>query len=50
MRGSGEPVFDFDHPPGTDSIREIREGPYPQEHFELELSARLRDFTISNVY
>ncbi|KAH8147936.1 uncharacterized protein LAJ45_08037 [Morchella importuna] len=41
MRGAGEPVFEHDFPPGTDMMREIREGPCAQERFELELAARL---------
>ena len=46
-------MFDFDYPPGTDSIKEIRERPCSQERFELrvlEISARLRESTMSNVY
>lgn len=41
MRGSGEPIFEHDFPLGTDMMGEIREGPYAQERFELELAARL---------
>lgn len=40
-RGTGEPSFENDFPPGTDMMKEIREGPYPQEGLELELAARL---------
>jgi hypothetical protein len=36
MRGAGEPVFEHDFPPGTDMMKEIREGPLAQERFELE--------------
>lgn len=43
MRGAGEPVFEHDFPPGTDMMRDIREGPLAQERFELELSSRLRE-------
>jgi hypothetical protein len=43
MRVAGEPIFEHDFPPGTDMIREIREGPLAQERFELELSSRLRE-------
>ena len=43
MRGAGEPTFEHDFPPGTDMMREIREGPLAQERFELELSSRLRE-------
>ncbi|KAF8535463.1 HNH endonuclease-domain-containing protein [Trichophaea hybrida] len=42
MRGAGEPVFEHDFPPGTDMVKEIREGPLAQERLELELSYRLR--------
>ncbi|KAI5809503.1 HNH endonuclease-domain-containing protein [Peziza echinospora] len=42
MRGAGEPVFEHDFPPGTDMVKEIFEGPYAKERFELELSARLQ--------
>ncbi|KAI5791713.1 HNH endonuclease-domain-containing protein [Peziza echinospora] len=41
MRGAGEPIFEHDFPPGTDMVREIREGPCAKERFELELAARL---------
>jgi hypothetical protein len=43
MRGAGEPVFEHDFPPGTDMMKDIREGPMAQERFELELSSRLRE-------
>ncbi|KAI9762577.1 MAG: hypothetical protein M1840_001203 [Geoglossum simile] len=43
VRGEGEPVFEHDFPPGTDMMKEIREGPYAQERFERELAARFRD-------
>lgn len=42
MRGAGEPTFEHDFPPGTDMMREIRDGPYPKERFEMEIAARLR--------
>ena len=41
MRGAGEPIFEHDFPPGTDMMKELREGPYAKERFELELEARL---------
>ncbi|KAF8456037.1 HNH endonuclease-domain-containing protein [Kalaharituber pfeilii] len=41
MRGAGEPVFEHDFPPGTDMVKDISEGPYAKERFELELAARL---------
>jgi hypothetical protein len=43
MRGAGEHVFEYDFPPGTDMLKDIREGPMAQERFELELSSRLRE-------
>ncbi|KAH0541798.1 hypothetical protein FGG08_003753 [Glutinoglossum americanum] len=43
MRGAGEPIFEYDFPPGTDMMKEIREGPYAQERFEKELAVRFRE-------
>jgi hypothetical protein len=40
MRGAGEPVFEHDFV-DKDMVKEISEGPYAKERFELELSARL---------
>ncbi|KAH0548613.1 hypothetical protein GP486_007843 [Trichoglossum hirsutum] len=42
MRRAGEPIFEHDFPPGTDMMKEIREGPYAQERFEKELAARFK--------
>jgi hypothetical protein len=42
MRGAGEPIFEHDFPLGTDMMGEIREGPYAQERFEMELASWLR--------
>jgi len=42
MRGAGESVFEHDFPPGTDMVRNIRDGPYAKERFEMEIAARLR--------
>ncbi len=42
MRGAGEPIFEHDFPPGTDMVREIQDGPYARERFEMEIAARLR--------
>ncbi|KAA8642529.1 HNH endonuclease signature motif containing protein [Aspergillus tanneri] len=42
MRGAGEPSFEHDFPSGSDMLKEIREGPFPVERFEMELSSRLR--------
>ncbi|KAK9235306.1 HNH endonuclease-domain-containing protein [Lipomyces kononenkoae] len=41
MRGAGEPVFEFDFPPGTDMVGEIRSGPEPAKRMEAELFSRL---------
>ena len=41
MRGEGEASFEFDFPPGSDSVGEIREGPRPAERMEAELFNRL---------
>jgi len=46
MKAAGEPVFEHDFPPGTDMLRELREGPYGQERFEMELAARLRPLEV----
>jgi len=40
IRGAGEPVFEHDFT-GSDMVKEIREGPYAKERFELELAGRL---------
>ncbi|KAJ5701921.1 hypothetical protein N7488_009469 [Penicillium malachiteum] len=42
MRGFGEPTFEWDFPPGTDMMKEIREGPAPIERLEIEISSRLQ--------
>ncbi|KAJ9266269.1 hypothetical protein DTO195F2_1384 [Paecilomyces variotii] len=41
MRGAGGPIFEFDFPPGTDMMGEIRRGPQPAERMEAELFNRL---------
>jgi hypothetical protein len=41
MRGAGEPSFEFDFPPGTDMMGEIRGGPRAAERMEAELFGRL---------
>ncbi|KAL2002857.1 hypothetical protein VTN02DRAFT_5694 [Thermoascus thermophilus] len=41
MRGAGEPVLEFDFPPGTDMMGEICRGPQPAERMEAELFNRL---------
>ncbi|OJJ41988.1 hypothetical protein ASPZODRAFT_78109 [Penicilliopsis zonata CBS 506.65] len=45
MRGAGEPSFEFDFPPGTDMMGEIRQGPRPEERMEAELFNRLYGFS-----
>ena len=42
MRGSGEPVFETDFPPGTDQIKTLSNEPYGKERFEMEMDMRLR--------
>ncbi|KAL2130893.1 hypothetical protein VTI74DRAFT_5823 [Chaetomium olivicolor] len=41
MRGNGEPVLEFDFPPGSDVIGEIIRGPKAAERMEAELFGRL---------
>ncbi|EFR03627.1 hypothetical protein MGYG_06621 [Nannizzia gypsea CBS 118893] len=41
VRGAAEPAFEFDFPPGTDIMGEIREGPLAAERMETELFGRL---------
>lgn len=41
MRGTGEPMFEFDFPSGTDIMGEIRQGPQAAERMEAELFGRL---------
>ena len=43
VRGGGEPLFDG-APEGTDALREMADGPYAKERFEMEMSARLGAF------
>ncbi|CUS10099.1 unnamed protein product, partial [Tuber aestivum] len=42
VRGTGHPICEHDFPPGHDMVGEIRDGPYGQERFELEIASRLR--------
>lgn len=42
MRGSGEPVFETDFPPGTDQIKTLSNEPYGKERFEMVMDMRLR--------
>jgi len=41
MRGAGEPVFEFDFPPGSDMMGEIMSGPRAGDRMEFELFSRL---------
>ena len=41
VKGAGEPIFEFDFPPGTDVIGEICKGPMAAERMEVELFGRL---------
>lgn len=41
VRGAGEPVFDFDFPPGSDMMGEILKAPKAAERMEFELFTRL---------
>ena len=41
MRGAGEPVFEFDFPPGSDIVGDILSGPKAAERMEFELFNRL---------
>ena len=43
MRGSGEPIFETDFPPGTDQIKTLASEPYGKERFEMEMAMRLKD-------
>ena len=43
MRGSGEPLFESDFPPGSDKLATLRNEPYGKERLEMELGLRLRD-------
>ena len=40
MRDAGEPSFETDFPPGSDILREIREGPKAAERMEFEIFHR----------
>ncbi|KAK9234188.1 HNH endonuclease-domain-containing protein [Lipomyces kononenkoae] len=43
MRGAGEPVHEFDFPPGTDMIGDILSGPQAAQRMEAELFSRVND-------
>jgi len=40
MRGTGEPIFEHDFPPGSDIVGDILEGPRAAERMEFELFSR----------
>ncbi|KAF2194976.1 hypothetical protein K469DRAFT_545534 [Zopfia rhizophila CBS 207.26] len=41
MRGAGEPIFEHDFPPGSDTVDDILRGPKAAERMEFELFGRL---------
>jgi hypothetical protein len=41
MRGVGEPIFEYDFPPGSDIVGHIFRGPKAAERMEFELFGRL---------
>jgi hypothetical protein len=41
MKGAGIPVFEFDFPPGSDIMGDIRGGPMASQRMEFELFSRL---------
>jgi hypothetical protein len=41
MKGGGMPVFEFDFPPGSDILGDIRDGPMAAQRMEFELFNRL---------
>ncbi|KAK9240835.1 HNH endonuclease-domain-containing protein [Lipomyces kononenkoae] len=45
MKGTGEPIFETDFPPGTDMMGEILGGPDPTKRMEAELFSRLNGLT-----
>ncbi|KAK9427202.1 HNH endonuclease-domain-containing protein [Lipomyces doorenjongii] len=49
MRGSGEPVFESDFPPGTDMVGEILSGPAASKRMEAELFSRLSGWNTNSV-
>ena len=41
VKGAGEPIFEFDFPPGSDIMGEIASSPRAGERMEFELFSRL---------
>ncbi|KAK9312241.1 hypothetical protein V1522DRAFT_436298 [Lipomyces starkeyi] len=47
MRGDGEPIFEFDFPPGSDMVGEIMSGPETAKRMEAELFSRLNGLSLA---
>ncbi|KAK9373735.1 HNH endonuclease-domain-containing protein [Lipomyces chichibuensis] len=47
-RKAGEPIFEFDFPPGTDMLGDIVRGPKSREQMEAELFTRLWPYSMSD--
>ncbi|KAK9372034.1 uncharacterized protein V1513DRAFT_481556 [Lipomyces chichibuensis] len=47
MRGTGEPIFETDFPPGSDMVGEIISGPEAAKRMEAELFSRLNGFSVA---
>ncbi|KAK9489836.1 HNH endonuclease-domain-containing protein [Lipomyces doorenjongii] len=47
MRGDGEPIFEFDFPPGSDMVGEIMSGPDAAKRMEAELFSRLNGLSLA---
>ena len=41
MKGAGEPIFEHDFPPGSDIMKDIRNGPRAAERMQFEIFSRL---------
>lgn len=46
VKGTGEPCFEHDFPPGSDMLGQIRRGPKAGERMEFELFTRLGCFEL----
>ncbi|KAK9431796.1 HNH endonuclease-domain-containing protein [Lipomyces doorenjongii] len=47
MRGDGEPIFEFDFPPGSDMVGEIMGGPEAAKRMEAEIFSRLNGLSLA---
>ncbi|KAK9358503.1 HNH endonuclease-domain-containing protein [Lipomyces starkeyi] len=47
MRGDGEPIFEFDFPPGSNMVGEIMSGPEAAKRMEAELFSRLNGLSLA---